>query len=152
MESSEIKGDTSRFFEIALVLLSLGLLVSLVNLVPVTLLNTRTTDCGSTILSEPTYRDAVQQELQLDKPLGNRLRSQLEQVENLDELRHFSLAFQPLTLGMKKIWSFSEFRESHMKVKVVVPGPGRSKRTTSTTVKSAVSYSDHRGCSIADGA
>jgi hypothetical protein len=75
----------------------------------------------------------------LDKPLGNRLRSQLELVENLDELRHFSRTFQPLTLSMKKIWSFYEFRESELSVKVVVHGPAGAKRTTSTEVKSAAS-------------
>jgi hypothetical protein len=98
-------------------------------------------DEGSTILSDAAYKDAIKDELHLDKPLGNRLRSQLERVENLDELRHFSHDFQPLTLSMKKIWSFYEFRESKMRVKVVVYGPAGTKRTTSTEVRSPVSNS-----------
>ena len=98
-------------------------------------------DSGSTILSEAKYKEAVQGELGLNRAMGNRLRSQLEQVENLDELRHFSLNFQPLTLNMKKIWSFYEFRESKLRVKGVVHGPAGTRRPTSTEVKSTVSLS-----------
>jgi len=100
-------------------------------------------DSGSTILSEAKYKEAVKGELGLNRTMGNRLRSQLEQVENLDELRHFSLNFQPLTLNMKKIWSFYEFRESKLRVKVVVHGPVGTKHPTSTEVKSTVSLPMH---------
>jgi hypothetical protein len=79
-------------------------------------------------------------ELQLDKPLGDRLRLQLELkvLEDLDDRQNLSLHFHPLTLNMKKIWSFYEFRESRLRVKVVYRDPDCQKRITSTEVKSAV--------------
>ncbi len=97
-------------------------------------------DGGSTVLSDDVYKDAVREELQLDKPLGIELQKGLKMMENSIELRGFSRDFQPLTLSMKRIWSFYEFRESYLRVKVVVRGPAGIKSTTSTEVKSAVSH------------
>jgi len=96
-------------------------------------------DEGSSILSNTVYKDAVKDELLLDKPLGEDLRKEIEL--NSAALNCLSQFFQPLTLSMKKIWSFCEFRESSLRVKVVVSGATGIKSTTSTEVKSAVSYS-----------
>jgi len=97
-------------------------------------------DYGSTILSDSAAKESMREELKLVKPYGNLLLSQLQTVENLDEIRHFSRCFQPLTLGMKKIWSFYEFRESKITVKVVVEGIGGTKRITSTEIKAPVGH------------
>lgn len=61
-------------------------------------------------------------------------------MEKSDESRQFSRAFQPLTLNMKKIWSFYEFQESKLRVKVVVHGPA-GQNTTSPEVKTSVKTS-----------
>ncbi len=104
-------------------------------------------DYGSTILADGAYKDDIKEILRLDEPMGSLLRLQLKEIENLDQLRHFSRSFLPLTLNLKKIWSFYEYKESTIKVKTVKKG---NMRFGSTTIKAPVRPTPFSDPSIAD--
>ncbi|OCK85213.1 hypothetical protein K432DRAFT_439422 [Lepidopterella palustris CBS 459.81] len=73
---------------------------------------------GSTVLSQATYKQAVAKLLDLKPIMTNKLRSDLQNIENLDGLQHFSRAFAPLAINMDKIWTFVEAKDSRLQVKV----------------------------------
>ena len=79
--------------------------------------------------------DGIRQILRLSDPMSSTLRSQLKEIENLDQLHHFSRMFLPLTLNLKKIWTFYEYKESEIEVRVAKRG---NKRPGSTTIKAPV--------------
>lgn len=85
----------------------------------------RRADYGSTILSDSTYKDSIKDELKLEAPMASSLRSQLLNVENLDGLQYFSRLFLPVTIEMKKIWSFYEVREMSISVRAESHGGRR---------------------------
>lgn len=63
--------------------------------------------------------DGLKEILQLHEPMSSTLRSQLKEIK---KLQGFSRSFLPLTLNLKKMWSFYEYKESTIKVKVSQKG------------------------------
>jgi len=68
--------------------------------------------------------------------MSDRLRSDLQNVENLDGLQHFSQAFYPLAIDMEKIWSFFETKDSTLEVKAT---SNIADRTGSASIRRLVS-------------
>lgn len=76
---------------------------------------------GSTVLSEATYKDSVAEQLGLQYPMGPLLRNEFraDNLENLNE------DFAPLASRLKKIWSFTEAKETTMRFKLSESSVGK---------------------------
>ncbi|KAF1987167.1 hypothetical protein K402DRAFT_420401 [Aulographum hederae CBS 113979] len=81
---------------------------------------------GSTVLSSAVHTDSVISGLMLKFQIGDILRSRFS-PDNVGELEQWSEEFAPMTLELKKVWSFIETRDT--KLRIDSPG-GESKSTT----------------------
>lgn len=64
--------------------------------------------------------------MKIGRPIESRLREEIRDVDHLDTLQQFDKKFVQLALGLQKIWSFYEAKETTLRVRVksAVPAAG----------------------------
>jgi hypothetical protein len=73
---------------------------------------------GSNFLSVPAYKEGVKELFGLTHPYSSRLRKEISQIKNLDEMQQFNELFVPYTVSLAKIWSFVELKETQLHVPI----------------------------------
>ncbi|KAF2681139.1 hypothetical protein K458DRAFT_392364 [Lentithecium fluviatile CBS 122367] len=77
---------------------------------------------GSTVLCQSTYKQAITAVLDLEYPITERVRRDLQNVETMDGMGFFSALFEPITINMEKIWSFYETMDTNLQVRARANG------------------------------
>ena len=75
-------------------------------------------DHGAKVLSQKKYESGITQALKIDRPIESRIRKEIRDIDHLDALQQFDKKFVQLALGLQKIWSFYEAKETKLRVKV----------------------------------
>ena len=75
-------------------------------------------DHGARVLSQKKFESGITEALELDRPIESSLREEIRNIDHLDALQQFDKKFVQLALGLQKIWSFYEAKETMLRVKV----------------------------------
>jgi hypothetical protein len=73
-------------------------------------------------LCQSTYKQAITDVLDIEYPIPERVRKDLQNVETMDDMGCFSELFEPITINMEKIWSFHETVETSLQVRTRANG------------------------------
>lgn len=98
---------------------------------------------GSTVLSDPVHKENVMRILELPRPMTGLLRQEFSSL-NLDQLEEFSEEFAALAIGLKKIWTFVEARETSLTV--VASGQKTRLEMAVSWEYISASPADYKGC------
>ena len=75
-------------------------------------------DRGAAVFSQKRYESGITKALRIDRPIEGKLQEQIQNTDHLDALQQLNTKFEHLSLGLQKIWSFYEAKETMLRVKL----------------------------------
>ena len=92
------------------------------------------------VLSWKKYESSITKTLKIiGDPIERNLQTEIQDIDQLDALQQFDKKFVHLTLGLQKIWSFYEAKETTLRVRVRGASPSTPNPQAETDVTAIVS-------------